>query len=326
MIVPDYWAEARVQSRSKGKQITVRRFGWSVTSEADAQKLAQSRAEEALNRILSGEKLGRHEQKSAYNGAVGVPIREEVLARFGEEVITRNSYGAHCLNSPRALFADIDVTSSPPGLLNFSLWLVLTLASLVTGFVIQSRGTAIALCIVSLLLFMPLARVVHSTLQGLQGGKEQMIRRRIRRFLLKKPAWNLRLYATPAGYRLLATHKPFETSDPEVARFFSALHADPIYVRMCQNQNCFRARLTAKPWRMGIKTSMRPRPGVWPVNPDKRPIRDEWIREYEKRSVSFAACRFLEAFGSGNVDASLKEVIELHDRESKAGIPDLPLA
>jgi hypothetical protein len=50
MIVPDHWAEARCQHRAPGKQITVRRFGWSVTSAEDAQRMAGERASEALRR------------------------------------------------------------------------------------------------------------------------------------------------------------------------------------------------------------------------------------------------------------------------------------
>jgi hypothetical protein len=102
MIVPDHWAEARKQHRASGKQITVRRYGWSATSEADALANAEARVDEALRRIVAGEKLDKREPKVPYNGAAGVPIREEVLARHGEQVITRNAYGAHCLNSPNA--------------------------------------------------------------------------------------------------------------------------------------------------------------------------------------------------------------------------------
>lgn len=52
----------------------------------------------------------------AYNGAQGVPIREEVLERHGDTVITRNGYGAKCLNTPDVLFADVDFdTALPPG-------------------------------------------------------------------------------------------------------------------------------------------------------------------------------------------------------------------
>lgn len=87
MIVPDHWAEARCQHRAPGKQITVRRFGWSMTSARDAEQMAAERASDALRRILAGQRLTRTERKQAYNGADGIPIREEVLARHGEDVI-----------------------------------------------------------------------------------------------------------------------------------------------------------------------------------------------------------------------------------------------
>ena len=86
MIVPDHWAEARKQHRSSGRQVTVRRYGWSTVSEADALAMAETRADEALRRILTGEKVNRREPKVAYNGASGVPIREEVLAGIWQPI------------------------------------------------------------------------------------------------------------------------------------------------------------------------------------------------------------------------------------------------
>jgi len=91
MIVPAFWAEARRRHRDGNRQVTIRRFGWSDASEADAQAMAEARASEALRRLLGGEPLERREPKLAYNGATGVPIREEVLSRHGEEVVTRNA-------------------------------------------------------------------------------------------------------------------------------------------------------------------------------------------------------------------------------------------
>ena len=108
MIVPRFWAEGRIQEQVAGKQITVRRYGWSDDSPLAAQVHADQRTREAFDRIASGEKLNRRERKQAYNGADGVPIREEIVERQGDTVITRNSYGARCLNTPDVLFVDID--------------------------------------------------------------------------------------------------------------------------------------------------------------------------------------------------------------------------
>ena len=79
----------------------VRRFGWSDNSQDAAQVNADERAQEALQRLLSGEKLPRREPKVPYNGGEGVPIREEIVSRHGETIITRNSYEARCLNTPK---------------------------------------------------------------------------------------------------------------------------------------------------------------------------------------------------------------------------------
>ncbi len=113
MIVPQYWGEAKSQKRIKGRQVTVKRFGWSDLSEAEARLNAQQLADEAHAVIESGKRIERSEPKIPYNGADGVPIREEIVHRFEETIITRNSYGALCLNTPDVLFADVDYDSSP---------------------------------------------------------------------------------------------------------------------------------------------------------------------------------------------------------------------
>ncbi|HEY1066209.1 MAG TPA: hypothetical protein VGE52_08875, partial [Pirellulales bacterium] len=125
MIVPQYWAESRVQRRENRRQVTVRRFGWSDESQEAAQRHADQRAQEALNRIWHGEKLARRERKLAYNGAQGVPIREEILNRYGDAIVTRNAYGARCLNTPNVLFVDVDDASQPSATLTCALILLM---------------------------------------------------------------------------------------------------------------------------------------------------------------------------------------------------------
>jgi hypothetical protein len=330
MIVPDYWAEARRQHKTASRQITVRRFGWSLISEDEAFVMAEDRASEALRGLLSGKRLPRKERKVAYNGAAGVPIREEVLARHGEEVITRNAYGARCLNSPRALFADIDFASTTNFKLVLLVFVLLEVAFLV-GAGYESWGLCLGLTFIAFAAAYPLTNFLRRASVDVQGGVAQMARKRIAAFVTKHPLWSLRLYRTPAGYRVLATHKPFEVKGDEsqadeVRKFFKAIHADPVYVRMCFNQRCFRARLTAKPWRIGIPDHMRPRPGVWPINPDRMAEREAWISEYESRAAHYAACEYLETIGSGVIHEALESVVELHDCESRALMPDAMLA
>lgn len=326
MIVPDHWAQASLRERHRGRQVTVHRFGWSTTSLADAQAMAQSRAAEAMRRILAGETLDRRERKTAYNGAFGVPIREEVLARHGEEVITRNAYGAHCLNTPNVLIADVDFAPAPRARAAVATGAVLAALGALAGVALQRWGLVIGALVLALLVAAPVSAALQRLLTAARGGPEQAARQRIDRFLAAHPAWSLRLYRTPGGLRLLATHRRFDATDPEVAGFFSAIGADPLYVRMCTHQRCFRARLTAKPWRIGIAGHLRPRPGVWPVRPEQLEQRHQWVTAYEPVAARFAACHHVAALGSGAVHADVQGVVALHDRESRALRHELPLA
>jgi hypothetical protein len=126
--------------------------------------------------------------------------------------------------------------------------------------------------------------------------------------------------------RILATHAAMNPLAPETTAFFEAIKADPIYVRMCKNQRCFRARLTAKPWRIGLETHLKPQPGVWPIDASRMPARLQWVAEYERRAAYFAACHFVESIGSGKVDFELRRIIDFHDAECHATRSNLQLA
>jgi hypothetical protein len=328
MIVPRYWAEGREQHREQGKQTTLRRFGWSNTSQADAQSLADVRAKEALQRVLSGEKLERREPKTAYNGADGVPIREEIISEHGDVVITRNGYGARCLNTPNVFFADIDFEPqrSPSGY-GGSIFCVLWLGSTAVAWMMDllTGPIAFGLFVATTLLTVFIASAISGRRQAAldaaplaPNSPEALARGRIQAFLKTNFEWSFRLYRTPAGLRLMATHALVLPQDPAVAEALQALGTDPIYTAMCLKQQCFRARLTAKPWRIGVHTHMRPRPGVWPVAEQYLPKRQAWVQGYEKAAAGFAACRYIETLGSTMVHRDVVAVQELHDAQCQA--------
>lgn len=320
MIVPQFWAEARRhQPRQKGQpQISVRRFGWSETSQSEAEQMAAQRAEEAFKRIVSGEKLARREPKIGYNGAQGVPIREEILSRHRDVVITRNAYGAHCLNTPDVLFADIDFDQTIGYRMVLVHATILLAVAIGFGVWLHSVATTVVASFLALVLAYSVAKFTQNTLLKMRGGPENRAQERVKDFVLKNPDWNLRLYRTPAGLRIMAMQAVFDPQDPKVAGFFTALSVDPVYATMCRNQHCFRARVSPKPWRIGITHHMRPRPGVWPVNESQQGVRNEWIRGYEAASAAFASCRFVEAIGSSIVHPKAEAVRDLHDRLSQA--------
>lgn len=326
MIVPQFWAEARLQQRHQGKQVTVRRFGWSDIDQLDAQINAEARAQEAMASVLAGEKLERREPKVPYHGAFGVPIREEVLSRHGDTVITRNSYGAHCLNTPNTLFADIDFPEKPVWRVGCLAYLLMLVAALLAGRFTHSWLIGAFWVLVVLFVVGPLVKRVQRMRPDETPDAETLARNRVAEFAQGHPDWNLRIYRTPAGLRVMATHKSFEPADPMVSTFFKALGTDAIYALMCQNQQCFRARLSPKPWRMGIQKHMRPRPGTWPINPQHLPVRNEWIAHYEAQSQNWAACRFVETLGSGVVHPEVQEVLKLHDEMCRATVAGLPIA
>ncbi|HNB91089.1 MAG TPA: hypothetical protein PLP91_11975 [Plasticicumulans sp.] len=149
--------------------------------------------------------------------------------------------------------------------------------------------------------------------------------RRVRRYAHRHPDWGIRVYRTPAGLRLLVTHRPFAPGATEVAAFFAAVGTDPLYARMCRNQRCFRARVSAKPWRIGIGAHLKPRPGVWPVAAEKQPQRTAWIAAYERAAEAWAACTSLEHLGPAAIHPAVAPVLALHDRLSRAG-SKLPIA
>lgn len=321
MIIPKYWAEARLHHRDRKRQVTVRRFGWSDIGEFEAQTHADARVREAFDRAMAGETLLRRERRVAYNGADGVPIREEIVDRAGDTVITRNGYGALCLNTPNVLFADIDFDKKRG--CAFTVWSMVATAIMI--FVVlwsipQTVPLALVLAPVigGLILGPGLAYALDRSWIVLWGGDERYARRRVAGFLRKRSDWRVRVYRTPAGLRLLALHRLFDPREPEVAACFHALGVDPTYAQMCFKQNCFRARISPKPWRIGLQRLRAPYAAVWrPAHADL-PVCRLWIDVYEREAECYASCRFTESLGTGRTDPSAEAVQLLHDMFCRA--------
>ena len=326
MIVPEYWAEAREQVRHKGRTITVRRYGWSDESADAAQAHADARTREALEAILSGATLPRREVRTNY-GVAGVPIREQIVARHGDVVITRNSYGALCLNTPDVLFADVDMAERPTGCaLSIGASMIVAAAAFAVGLFAWHWSVGIGLAILAAWVFNRIMLRRQQEAFDRDGGAEARALALVDAFSAAHPDWHLRIYRTPAGLRVLAMHRTFQPDDADAALLFSALQADHLYTVMCKVQRCFRARLTPKPWRIGIDQRIRPPVAAWSAEQANLPERLAWIAGYEQRSRGHAACCYLGSLGdTARIDPKAEHVRALHDAMARAD-SDLPLA
>lgn len=67
----------------------------------------------------------------------------------------------------------------------------------------------------------------------------------------------IRLYRTLRGYRIAIMDRLIDPENAQSDSLLKELGSDKLYVSLCRSQDCYRARLTPKPWRCGST-----RPGV----------------------------------------------------------------
>lgn len=321
MIIPTYWATSSRTYHKDGRSYTVRRLGWSDISQQSAQTHAQIRVDRAIDDVAyqwPNPVVPKCEPKTAYNGAEGVPIREEVIERHGDEVITRNGYGALCLNTPDIMFVDVDedkIHNIPSGRLETTFFALLALGAALT-FMFYRAGMG-ALWWWSWGLMVVLGpwlfnRAWRSIEVAMAGGSRGVVNRQLQVLQARDPAGVWALYQTPGGYRIMALHRRFDPSTPETLAVMNGFMADQLYALMCRKQGCFRARVSPKPWRMqGMERMRGP---IWPVEGEALDRRRKWVDAYEKEASEYASCRFLELIGSPeNQDESISQVRQRHD-------------
>ena len=132
MLIPTYWAQYKQRFDSKtefnksSKQATIKRYGWSDTSQEAALAHAKERVANAHGRWLAGEDIVRRERREAYNDSNGIPIREAIISEYGfsenglvednlenktsdsQLIVTRNRYGAQVANVNNIAIIDVD--------------------------------------------------------------------------------------------------------------------------------------------------------------------------------------------------------------------------
>ncbi len=90
--------------------------------------------------------------------------------------------------------------------------------------------------------------------------------------------------------------------EPASAAILEELSADPLYRKLTEHQECYRARLTPKP------------PAAYPWNDASAEARYRgWEAACGETIRRYATCRFIRDFGPPAEDPEIVKVIEYHD-------------
>lgn len=130
-----------------------------------------------------------------------------------------------------------------------------------------------------------------------------------------------RTYRTAAGWRLLCVSRPMAGVDETSLALLRQFPVDRHYLRLCQRQHTFRARLTPKPWRCGC-----PKPKLrHPIESDDQELHArDWVATYEQACAGFRTARLLGG-GEHPLHPDLAPLVQLHDGLCRIE-DDLPLA
>ena len=266
-------------------------WGYSDISEEDAEVQAEIRVDQIVEALASD-----IDEDFYYPLSV---LHEDILEELnfegnGKALITRNRYFSQILNTDNAMFVDVDVPT----------WDVRP-----AGFWQRLFGKA--------------SQVETKNKIEIEKRYKDALNK-VENYAAGDSKAGFLVYRTFAGFRLIASHKTFDPTSQETQKIFDALGTDPLYQKLCKAQECFRARLTPKFWRLnkelGIYPSIKFRltPSMvsdWTEEHERR-VKDfdEWIESYEKQHISHATCVFIKHIGNQEVSKELEPLIELHDK------------
>lgn len=320
MLIPRYWSRAEAQATAPdGRPIRLTVWRGSRSSAAEAQALADDAARRAADRIRSG--AGFPDRYAYTDRALREEAVQELPSAGGadapEAAITRNAYGALVLNTANVCFVDVDLPTegpsrSAPAAQSSPLWSLveaLPLPPALRSLAEQFLGRA------------PTSSPASGPTAS-AGDPAAAALARVRSWVGAHPGARVRIYRTHSGLRYLVLHTLFDTSDGQARGLMTAVGADPKYVRLCEVQKSFRARLTPKPWRVGLEKPPARFPFERPA--DERAMR-EWQARYDHASQGYATCHLVEEIGSGTEHPQVTALRTLHDEHTRS-TSSLPLA
>lgn len=158
---------------------------------------------------------------------------------------------------------------------------------------------------------------VRAFFGGARSGEQRLLET-VRTLCRDHESLSMRVYRTSRGWRIMAEAPGLTPDSPLAAQLFRSLNVDALYADLCHRQECWRARLTPKPYRVGMR-GVYPHPAE-PGEPDAAAA--EWLAAYRAHCEGKAVCRLVDSFGS----AVNNRVVQEHDARTLALRQEYPLA
>lgn len=136
------------------------------------------------------------------------------------------------------------------------------------------------------------------------------------------PSLSFRIYRTKAGLRVFESSRLWDiNTNSNGVDLLRCVGSDIVYWSLCKRQKCFRARLTAKPWRIGLSRMNFKYPGA-----QESVLFKGFCEKYDKLSKGFRAAYFFKSIGSGCVNEEASLLIKKHDNNAQSEKNELELA
>jgi hypothetical protein len=279
-----HWARAGVDLKGRpNPDGPAFAFGWSKSSIAEAQDMALQRARAHAARLKVWHDGNEDFDENPEGYYVGDrPLREPIIEDFESEMgleaaITRNSQGVYVLNTAQVMFIDIDLPEPAR-------------PRRTGGFFKRLFGKPT-----------PAPQIVDDTLE------------RVRAEVGRRPGLGLTLYRTRRGYRGLVTSHVFDPASEASRELLGALCNDPLYIRLCEVQGCYRARLSPKPWRVGLKNVPF---SYFPPQTDPKRVAAlaKWDAQYNRACADVSVCHLVAEVGARHMHPEVERWVALHDQ------------
>lgn len=280
MRVARYWAYAETSATAPDGE-RVHRSLWRGSDLSEAD--AKAAADRALADVAATVRAGTAKDWYAYAESTRPePLVDEVMSADGTRAaaVTINRYGATILNTARVPFVDVDLVRNRTG-----------------------GG---------------LGRFFGKKPPAPDPAAEQIAK--LETWVGERSGRAARVYRTAAGLRYLLPATELDPASDETRSLLERLGTDPRYTNLCRVQRCYRARLSPKPWRLGVGGP----PGHIKYGRDAAQFA-EWDEAYREASMRHAVCDLLTTIGAAPPTDDAARVLDLHDAATGVG-SGLPLA